>query len=57
MNETECSNCTFHVIYWDEIDGEFYHDGCMCTIDKEEHLHNCSDFDDEFKGCPYFQEE
>jgi hypothetical protein len=39
-----CRTCKYHREYWDEIDGELYHDGCFCDNDHVKwkgHFNSC----------------
>lgn len=54
-----CDDCEFHLVYYDEIDGELYHDGCYCSNEKQTeddydyHCECCYDVDTDIE-CPYF---
>jgi len=55
--ESICSSCTYHEEYEDEIDGDLYDDGCVCTNEKAQkpinyHLKNCYSNSND---CPYFK--
>jgi hypothetical protein len=56
-----CCNCANHETFTDEIDGEYYDDGCLCHHvlgDKEFHINCCYEYtsSENFKECIYFEE-
>jgi hypothetical protein len=60
--EKTCMECIYHEVYLDEIDGEYFNDGCTCDnveINEEYHEGNCCEYvlNGKYKGCPYFEEE
>lgn len=56
-----CEFCDHHKVYIDELEGNYYHDGCICDVDipDSEHFHknNCTEHvNSELRSeCPYFK--
>jgi len=51
MNKT-CEDCIWHRVHWDEINGKFYHDGCLCMRqEKGTHIASCGTK----KECPVWE--
>lgn len=52
----DCFNCKYHEVFWDEIDGERFDDGCICNHEQAEiedrHTKCCWDYNGKEK-CPY----
>ena len=47
-----CVTCKHHEQYWDEIDGDWYDDGCVCHREPEgTHADSCA----ERKECPVWE--
>jgi hypothetical protein len=56
-----CGYCKYHVGFFDEIDGEYIDDGCLCHHKKADeegyHLKCCFEYEDKPEdNCPYFED-
>lgn len=58
MFETStCDNFEHHQVFWDEIDGQLYHDGCSCTHEQADNLGYHGKCCNSQNHCPYKTEE
>ena len=56
----DCFGCKWHETFSDEIDGEWFSDGCICNNEQAEkedmHTKCCWDYNGKEK-CPYREED